>query len=180
MYTKDGMEKREALKDSRLNEFQDSWKLEIRPQHGETSLVSTPESMLEESTVNAFQSMPAERSRFISWAYENYVKTISARNQFNHMPVAPFLHSALTLAEEDPALDAASLAISCRMSAVYYGNQILLTQSRELYTRALGLLQRSIASPRLAFTDETFAAICFLAIYEVSSSEPTGASIILY
>lgn len=174
------MEKREALKDPKQPEFQDSWKLEIRPFCEDTSLISTPESVLEDSTVNGFQSMPAERSRFVSWAYENYIKTVSARNQFNHMPVARFLHSSLTLAEEDPALDTAMLAISCRMSAVYHTDQTLLNKSRQLYTCALGLLQRNLASPKLALTDETFAAICLLALYEVRNSELTRTSITMY
>ncbi|KEF63606.1 uncharacterized protein A1O9_01584 [Exophiala aquamarina CBS 119918] len=169
VYTKHGMEKREAMKDPMHTEFQDSWKLEIRPGCENTSLISTPESMFEDSTVKSFQSMPTERSRFVSWAYENYIKTLSARNQFNHMPVARFLRSTLTLAAEDTALDTAMLAISCRMSAVYHTDQTLLNKSRQLYTCALGLLQRNLASPKLALTDETFAATCLLALYELTS-----------
>ena len=166
------MERREAIKDPKTVPFRESWKLEIRPGYGDTSLVSTSTAMPEDSTINGFQSQSAERSLYIGWAYENYIETESAKNRYNHMPVSRWLHSALTLAEADPALDNAMLAISCRMSAVFHTDQALLNRSRQLYTAALGILQRSLGSSKTALKDETLAATCALALYEVRGSGP--------
>jgi hypothetical protein len=168
------MERREALKDPNTAPFRESWKLEIRPGYDAMPLVSTPTAMPEDSTINGFQSKSAERSLYVGWAYESYIETESAKNRYNHMPVSRWLHSTLTLAEADPALDNAMLAISCKMSAAFHTDQALLNRSRQLYTGALGLLQRSLASSKTALKDETLAATCLLALYEVRSSGPKG------
>lgn len=170
------MEKREALRDPKALPFRESWKLEIRPGYEDMSLVSVPTALSEDSTIKGFQSNSAERSLYIGWAYENYIETESAKNRYNHMPVSRWLHSTLTLAEADPALDNAMLAISCRMSAVFHTDQALLHKSRQLYTGALGLLQRNLASSKTALRDETLAATCILALYEVRSSGSTKSA----
>lgn len=167
------MGKREALKDPESAPFSDSWRLEFRPTSEDSTPLSTPRAMLEDDlTVNEFHSISAEKSRYIGWAYESYIDTEGAKNRYTHMPVGNWLRSTLALAKADQALDTAMLAITCKMYAAFYTDQSLLIRSKHLYTGALGLLQRSLASRKAALTDETLAATCLVALYEVGNPSP--------
>lgn len=160
------MQKRKAPKETRTAPPYDAWGSNFLSDL-KAIYASGPTTKLGESSTLPLHSPSAEALRYVGWAYENYVVTESAKNIYNHMPIAKFLHSTLTLAGADPALDQAMLAIACRLCAVFYKDSALLDKSRELYGGALGLLQRNLRSLKLAFTDETVAATCLLSIYEV-------------
>jgi hypothetical protein len=161
------MEKRKALRDPEAAPFQDTWSLEIRPTSAETTPSSTPEAMHEDTTMNAFHSVSTEKARYIGWAYESYINSEAAKNRYVHMPVAKWLRSTLALAKADPALDTAMLAITCKMYSAFYTDQSLFLRSKYLYTSSLGLLQRNLSSEKTALSDETLAATCLIALYEV-------------
>lgn len=161
------MEKREALRDPEAIPFRDSWSLEIRPTSEETTPISTPKAEYHDLMMDGFHSTSTEKARYIGWAYESYINSEAARNRYTHMPVTKWLRSTLALAKADPALDTAMLAITCKMYSAFYTDQTLFLRSKHLYTGALGLLQRNLSSENTALTDETLAATCLIALYEV-------------
>lgn len=71
------------------------------------------------------------------------------------------------LMHRQPALDQALLAISVTRYGKAYGEPTVLEKGRQIYVRALSLLQQCLYDEELAMLDETLATICVLVVYEV-------------
>ena len=115
----------------------------------------------------SFRSATLEGSLFLSFAYELYGSSADAKNKLTHMPIIDWLKTIMTEASADPALDPAMLAISVRMCALRGGDVRMLSKASQLYTTALGALQNSLSGKESAMRDETLAATCIMALYEV-------------
>lgn len=84
------------------------------------------------------------------------------------MPVVGWLRTIMSVADTDPALDPAILAISARMFGVRYKDNVLVRKAAQSYTQALGALQKNLGYQDRAMRDETLAGSCLMALYEVS------------
>jgi hypothetical protein len=68
---------------------------------------------------------------------------------------------------QQPALDETLLAISLTRYGRVYSESAILEKGRQIYIRALGLLQQSLCNEELAVLDETLTTVGIMVLYEV-------------
>lgn len=115
------------------------------------------------------QSANVEADRYVSWFLASFHP---ARPSHDHLveKTSHWLQYVIMLMHRQPALDQALLAISLTRYGKVYRELAVLGKGRQIYVRALNLLQQCLYDEGLAMLDETLATICVLVLYEVSSS----------
>lgn len=123
--------------------------------------------------------MALENNRAGDLAHKAYLHTAAeGENGYTPMPAANVPHAIVSRSPLDPALDQASLAMSLRTCGLLSGDARLFPKARLEYTNALRALQFNLKSPETMMKDETLAAACIMALYEVSvarSDNPVSA-----
>jgi len=113
------------------------------------------------------ESRIVEAERYVSWFYDSFSPAQSS-NVSDSRKGPHWFHYVMTLRSRQPALDEALLAISLAKHGKVYGESAVLEQGRQIYVRALSLLQQCLYDQNLAVLDETLATVCVMVMYEVS------------
>jgi hypothetical protein len=103
---------------------------------------------------------------YVSW-YSDSVIPVRSSNGPLERKTPHWLHYVLSLASKQPALDEALLAVSLTKYGRVHSEPTILEKGRQIYIRALGLLQQSLGNEELAILDETLATVSIMVLYEV-------------
>lgn len=118
------------------------------------------------SSVPQFGTKNMEAIRYVSWFSDSFIPVRSS-NGPRERQTPHWLYYVLSLVSKQPALDEALLAVSLIKYGRVYSKPAILTKGRQIYTRALGLLQQSLRDEELAMLDETLATVSVMVLYEV-------------